>query len=75
MPAWKWRTFPVYFGFSMGGFIGLYLGVIVAGVDNSKFTTVVFVAFALLLGFGLSRVSTRFLISRQWVKPRVRTRR
>ena len=29
MPAWKWKTFPVYFAFSMGGFIGLYVGVLV----------------------------------------------
>lgn len=75
MPDWKWKTFPVYFAFSVGGFIGLYMGVIVAGVENSVFTTVVFVAFALMLGFGLSRVSTRFLISRQWVKPRPRRKR
>ncbi|MBA4180958.1 MAG: hypothetical protein C0506_10255 [Anaerolinea sp.] len=75
MPEWKWRTFPVYFGFALGGFVGLYFGVIVAGVDNSAFTTVVFIGFALLLGFGLSRISTRFLISRQWVKPRPRRKR
>jgi hypothetical protein len=70
MPEWKWRTFPVYFAFAMGGFIGLYFGVIVQATDNSALTTVVFVGFALLLGFGLSRLTTRFLISRQWVKPR-----
>ena len=75
MPEWKWKTFPVYFAFSIGGFIGLYFGVIVAGVDNSTFTTVVFIGFALLLGFGLSRISTRFLISRRWVKPRPRRKR
>ena len=75
MPGWKWKTFPVYFAFSIGGFIGLYFGVIVAGVDNSTFTTVVFIGFALLLGFGLSRISTRFLISRRWVKPRPRRKR
>lgn len=75
LPEWKWRTFPVYFGFALGAFIGLYFGVIVAGVDNSTFTTVVFVGFALLLGFGLSRISTRFLINRRWVKPRPRRKR
>lgn len=70
MPNWKWKTFPVYFAFSVGGFIGLYFGVIVQATENSALTYGVFVAFALLLGFGLSRLTTRFLISRNWVKPR-----
>lgn len=70
MPNWKWKTFPVYFAFSVGGFIGLYFGVIVQAAGNSALTYGVFVAFALLLGFGLSRLTTRFLISRNWVKPR-----
>lgn len=75
LPEWKWRTFPVYFGFAIGAFIGLYFGVIVASAGNSAFTMVVFIGFALLLGFGLSRISTRFLISRRWVKPRPRKKR
>lgn len=70
MPAWKWKTFPVYFGFTLGGFIGLYCGVLVQASENSTLTFGVFVVFALLLGFGLSRLTTRFLISRNWVKPR-----
>jgi len=70
MPAWKWKTFPVYFAFSMGGFIGLYVGVLVEWRNNLALTYGVFVAFALLLGFGLSRLTTRFLISRNFVKPR-----
>ena len=70
MPNWKWKTFPVYFAFSVGGFIGLYFGVIVQATENSALTSGVFVGFALLLGFGLSRLTTRFLISRNWVKPR-----
>lgn len=75
MPQWKWKTFPVYFALALGGFIGLYLGVIVQATNNSALTLVVFVGFALLLGFGLSRITTRFLISRQWVKPRPRKKR
>ena len=70
MPAWKWKTFPVYFAFAVGGFIGLYAGVVVQATENSALTYAVFVAFALLLGFGLSRLTTRFLISRNFVKPR-----
>ena len=70
MPDWKWKTFPVYFAFSIGGFIGLYFGVLVQAAENSALTYAVFVAFALLLGFGLSRLTTGFLISRNWVKPR-----
>lgn len=72
MPEWKWKTFPVYFALTLGLFIGLYAGIIVQGVNDSTFTTLVFVLFALLLGFGISRISTRFLISRQWIKPRTR---
>ncbi|MEO6397174.1 MAG: hypothetical protein ABIP13_01785 [Tepidiformaceae bacterium] len=70
MPPWKWKTFPVYFAFSVGGFVGLYFGVIVQSVGNSALTYAVFVTFALLLGFGLSRLTTRFLLSRNIVKPR-----
>lgn len=75
MPEWKWKAFPVYFAFALGGFIGLYFGVIVQAANNPVLTTAVFIGFALLLGFGLSRISTRFLISRQWVKPRPRKKR
>ncbi len=75
MPDWKWKTFPVYFALSMGGFIGLYFGVLVQAAENSALTYAVFVVFALLLGFGLSRLTTRFLISRNWVKPRPAKRR
>ena len=70
MPAWTWKTFPVYFAFAVGGFIGLYTGVLVEWKNNPALTYAVFVAFALLLGFGLSRLTTRFLISRNFVKPR-----
>ena len=75
LPDWRWKTFPVYFAFAVGAFIGLYVGVIVQGVNNTTFTTVVFVVFAMLLGIGLSRLSTRFLLSRHWIKPRPRKKR
>lgn len=70
MASWHWRTFPVYFAFSLGGFIGLYLGIISQAVNNSILSLVVFILFATLLGFGLSRITTRVMISRNWVRPR-----
>jgi VIT1/CCC1 family predicted Fe2+/Mn2+ transporter len=70
MAPWHWRTFPVYFAFSLGGFIGLYLGIISQAVNNSILSLVVFILFASLLGFGLSRITTRVMVSRNWVRPR-----
>ncbi|MEZ4482085.1 MAG: hypothetical protein R3B97_13215 [Dehalococcoidia bacterium] len=37
---------------------------------NRWFTIVVFSAFAMLLGWGLSRILVRWLIHRKLVKPR-----
>jgi len=77
MPApWKWRTFPVFFAFALGLFIGVYAGFI-SGVlkdENDTVSLVVFVVAALFLGFGFSRLTTRFMIERRWVKPRQRRR-
>ena len=77
MPTpWKWRTFPVFFAFALGLFIGVYAGFI-AGVlkdENDTVSLVVFVIAALFLGFGFSRLTTRFMIERRWVKPRTRRR-
>jgi hypothetical protein len=72
-PAWRWRTFPVYFAFAVGMFGGSYLGY-AAGVasdrGNETFWIVVIITAASLLGFGLARISSRVMISRGWVKPR-----
>jgi len=77
-PAWKWRTFPVYFAFSVALFIGVYAGFLAGYVQgnegNGTFATVIFIVSALLLGFGLSRITTQFLISRNWIKPRPKKR-
>jgi len=70
MAPWRWRTFPVYFAFALGGFLGLYMGIISEWIKNPAASTVVFGFWAILLGFGLSRFTTRFLINRNWVKPR-----
>ena len=74
LPIWRWRTFPVYFAGAVGLFFGIYLGYLAgyvhAETGNQAPTLVVFVTAALLLGFGLSRVTSRFMIARRWVKPR-----
>ena len=64
MPVWHWRTFPVYFMFSLGGFIGLYMGIIASG--GGVVSIVAFTFWAILLGFGLSRFTSRWMISRGW---------
>jgi hypothetical protein len=73
---WNWRTFPVYFAFSLGLFIGVYLGFIAGVLNDSNGTVavVVFIVAALFLGFGFSRLTTRFMINRRWVKPRAKRR-
>lgn len=77
LPPWRWRTFPVYFAFSLGLFLGVYAGVI-AGIVNENGNNVpmlaVFLIAAVLLGLGLSRLTTRWMMSRNWIKPRPRRR-
>ena len=68
-PVWKWKTFPVYFAFSLGAFFGLYAGLAVA--KNPDLLLVVSTVFALMLGLGFSRVTSRWLIRRRIIKPRV----
>jgi len=72
MPDWKWKTFPVFFALAIGGFIGLYMGIVVQAANNPKVSTFVFVAFALPLGFGFSKLSTRWVLSRRIVKLRAK---
>jgi hypothetical protein len=68
MPKWNWRTFPVYFAFAVGGFIGLYMGLIAGATENGALTAVVFGIWAVLLGFGLSRFTSMWLLSRGWTR-------
>ena len=77
LPPWRWKTFPVYFAFSVGLFLGVYggaIGAITASGDdgNSAFFLIVSVLAAILLGFGLSRIVVRWMTQRNWVKPRRR---
>lgn len=74
MPDWKWKTFPVYFAFAMGGFIGMYTGVIAGAADNPNFFTFFAIFWAILLGVGFSRFTTRWIMSRQWAQKRARKR-
>lgn len=76
LPEWKWRTFPVYFALSLGLFIGIYIGFLTGLVadTNSTPSVVAFVVAALFLGFGLSRLTSRFMITRRWIKPRAKRR-
>ena len=76
LPPWRWRTFPVYFAFALGAFLAAYVGVI-AGIaeersGNETPVLVLFVTVALLLGFGMSRITTRFLLTRRFAKARNR---
>ncbi len=73
MPDWKWKTFPVYFAFAVGGFLGMYTGVLGSANDGDYFTFIA-IFWAVLLGFGFSRFSTRWIVSRQWNRRQARNR-
>ena len=68
MPRWNWRTFPVYFAFSVGGFIGLYMGMVAGATQNGTLQAVTFGFWAILMGFGLSRFTSQWLMSRGWAR-------
>lgn len=72
LPEWKWRTFPVFMAFSFGGFLGMYLGFFAAEIGSAWYTTIIFVFFATMVGFGLSRLGTRWLMQRGTIRPRPR---
>jgi hypothetical protein len=68
MPAWRWRTFPVFFAFAAGGFAGLYMGIFSA--ESSSVFVFASAFWAVLLGLGFSRFTTRWIMSRQWARRR-----
>jgi predicted lipid-binding transport protein (Tim44 family) len=70
-PEWHWRTFPVFCALAGGLFGGMYLGIIAAAVGG-VFSIAVFIVIAVLMGLALSRLSTRWLLERNWIKPRTR---
>ena len=70
-PVWHWRTFPVFMAFAVGGFLGLYMGLLAyATGGDSVYTMAAFVFWALLLGFGLSRFVSTWMVSRGWSRAR-----
>jgi hypothetical protein len=75
MPTWAWRTFPVFFAFALGLFVGVFVGV-PSGIANEQGNGVpaliIFLGAAIILGFALSRITTRWLLARNWPKPRPR---
>ncbi len=75
LPDWNWKTFPVFFALAAGLFIGVFIGV-PAGIANENgnnlITTVVFLSVAIIFGAALSRVTTRWILSRRWAKARAR---
>jgi len=76
MPVWRWRTFPVFMAFAVGGFAGLYMGLLAGATGgDSVFTMVAFIFWALLLGFGLSRLVSTWMISRGWSRARTAKRK
>lgn len=72
LPEWKWRTFPVFFAFALGGFLGLYMG-LWASLNDAVFLAAS-VIWAVLLGAGFSRLSTRWILSRRWNRAQQRRR-
>ncbi len=72
LPEWKWRTFPVYFAFALGGFVGLYMGLIAGASEGTAWFTFFSIFWAVLLGAGFSRLSTRWILSRRWTRGQAR---
>lgn len=63
----------MYFAFSLGAFIGVYAGVLSAWLSDegeSWMATSVFIVVAALLGLGLSRITSRWLVSRRFARAR-----
>jgi hypothetical protein len=78
MPAWRWRTFPVFFALAVGLFLGTWGGVaagLVAADGSDLPMNLLFVVSAVFMGLALSRFMTRWMISRQWVKPKPRRKK
>ena len=73
LPAWKWRTFPVFMALAIGLFAGVWIGVpagIASENGNGIGVTILYLGTAVLLGAALSRFTVRWMQSRSWVKPR-----
>ncbi|MBN9494593.1 hypothetical protein J0H33_14795 [bacterium] len=73
LPHWNWRTFPVYFALSLGGFVGGYAGYLTGYVHGNSGdalpSTIMFGVLALLLGFGVARLGVRGLMGWGVIRP------
>ncbi len=72
LPEWRWRTLPVFAALSVGLFTGIILGSAVTGTGIAG--TVVFLIVAGMLGLSVSRLLTRLLMRRGFIRPRARRR-
>jgi hypothetical protein len=54
----------------MGVYLGWWTGFIAGDTGKQMPTTVVFIVAALLFGFALSRYTSRWMVSRRWIKPK-----
>ncbi len=72
LPEWRWRTLPVFAALSFGLFAGIMLGAMVTG--GGIVGTVVFLIVAGMLGLSVSRLLTRALMRRGFIRPRTRRR-
>ncbi|MFN0146574.1 MAG: hypothetical protein ACKVT1_08695 [Dehalococcoidia bacterium] len=66
----------MFFALAFGLFIGVFVGV-PSGIANEHGNTlpslVAFLGSAIILGFALSRVTTRWLLARNWARPKKRS--
>ena len=59
LAPWKWRTFPVFFAFALGGFTGLYMGIF--STESPGFFVFASAFWAVILGLAFSRMTTRWI--------------
>ena len=59
----------VLLAFALGGFLGLYSGLLAPIGSGANY--VVFAFWAVLLGFGFSRITSRWMVSRNWGRGRI----
>ncbi|KAA0230051.1 hypothetical protein EDM76_11640 [bacterium] len=74
-PEWRWRTFPVYFAFSLALFVGVYVGLLAAAANdagNGSISLLLAGIPAVMLGLGLSRIVVRFMMTRGVIRPRAK---
>lgn len=75
LPQWRWRTFPVFLSAALALFVGVQVGAAVGAADGTGPYTIASMVTALILSFGLSRLVTRWMQRRGWIRPRPQKRR